>query len=566
MIEQTATLLQVHDGDTITVSLNGSEERVRILGIQAMEIHPFEDNISNDYYADEATAKLSQLLGSVGSKITLKSEYSNTEILDRPAKHVYIGETNVAKTLLEEGYVLPFPHETENIYNELYLRLAQEAKDKKIGLWEKSDNFKIIVNYDAEGDDKTNLNGEWIKITNETGITQDISNWILRDSGLNFFVFPNNTSIKNNETITVYGGKGSNTGNTFYWENTDSFLDNFGEGVFLHENLNGLVSSNDTYPVGEVLGASIFPYTNTLPDKFEGKVSVTANYDAQGDDNVNLNGEWIEVKNISSKTIDLEGYQLHSEPLGSDHYYFDESTPLKAGETLKLHVGSGTDSALTKYWHKDTGILANSSDRVWLDTIDGKLVDEYTWPSISSSSSLSQEDVAKLYVTVFNRAGEKSGNDYWQKTGLSQIETIEKMLETTDSKEYFGSSLDTDQAFIEHIYQNTLNKTYSDDPSGIEYWVKQLEKSSRAEVVSKLIDAIDSYAPNQNNYNPNDLSTVEAYSQFNNRVEVSLYAAENLPDTPANYSKTLGFSEDIIVTGQPSTASLAKIYIEENLL
>ncbi len=42
------------------------------------------------------------------------------------------------------------------------------------------------------------------------------------------------------------------------------------------------------------------------------------------------------------------------------------------------------------------------------------------------------------------------------------------MLTTDDAIEYFGDTLDDNQAFIELIYKNTLNKTYEDDPEGIE--------------------------------------------------------------------------------------------------
>ena len=136
---------------------------------------------------------------------------------------------------------------------------------------------------------------------------------------------------------------------------------------------------------------------------------------------------------------------------------------------------------------------------------------------------LTKAEVSQLYVAIFNRASEGEGNAYWQKQG-SISSVANQMLATSDAKGYFGTSLNTNQSFIEHIYKNTLNKTYTEDKSGIDYWVAQLNNgSSRGDVVASLINAIGSYAPGGSNYNATDTKTVTAYNQFNNRVSVSDY-------------------------------------------
>ncbi len=62
-----------------------------------------------------------------------------------------------------------------------------------------------------------------------------------------------------------------------------------------------------------------------------------------------------------------------------------------------------------------------------------------------------------------------------RQTSLISVSTADTMLTTDDAIEYFGDTLDDNQAFIELIYKNTLNKTYEDDPEGIDYWVSELE-------------------------------------------------------------------------------------------
>jgi endonuclease YncB( thermonuclease family) len=402
LIEERGTIVSISDGDTLTVRLSGSSEetRIRFIGIQAMEIHPDQLNTSDDCYAQEARERLIELTGGIGSEVILRAKDENIEILERSARHIFVEqdgeEINISQKLIEEGYALAFPHETEDTYNELYMLAAKQARESGLGLWSAScsspadsDNvdFDILVNFDADGDDEENLNGEWVKITNNSGRSVDLSGWFLRDSALNFFTFPDSTTISDGATITVYGGSGTNTSNTFYWGNTSSLFDNYGDGVYLMDYLDDSAEpDDDVYPKGNILGSFIFPCVGTCSDTLEGKINIIAHYDAQGDDNNNLNGEWITVTNTSSSTINLQNYLIHSEPEGSDNYYFDSSTPLAPNDVLYLYTGSGTDSSLEKYWNKTTSILANDSDRVWLDTLDSILIDEYSWPSTSTSS------------------------------------------------------------------------------------------------------------------------------------------------------------------------------------
>ena len=156
--------------------------------------------------------------------------------------------------------------------------------------------------------------------------------------------------------------------------------------------------------------------------------------------------------------------------------------------------------------------------------------------------ALTKTEVSELYVALFNRASEGEGNSYWQTNQPDLIKTADVMLNTSDSKEYFGSSLDTNQAFIEHIYKNTLNKTIDDDPKGIEYWTDELNSGkSRAEIVIALINAIKTYKESTG-------KTKEAYDQFMNRVKISNYMADRVYKVPSDYKISTSFDNGLPVT------------------
>ena len=180
--------------------------------------------------------------------------------------------------------------------------------------------------------------------------------------------------------------------------------------------------------------------------------------------------------------------------------------------------------------------------------------------------ALTQTQVSELYVAIFNRASEGEGNKLWQDQGWDMAKTATEMLDTGVAKDYFGTSLDTNQAFIEHIYKNTLNKTVADDADGIANWVAQLDSHAmtKGEVVAAMIDAINTYAPGGENYDANDAKTVEAYQQFENRVTVSDHMADtiaHIEPTKAAIDATT-FSKGLDVTADPLTVTSADQIID----
>lgn len=178
--------------------------------------------------------------------------------------------------------------------------------------------------------------------------------------------------------------------------------------------------------------------------------------------------------------------------------------------------------------------------------------------------ALTKTQVSKLYVAIFGRASEGEGNSYWQKQAGNISSIANKMLATQAAKDYFGTTLNNNQSFIEFIYKNTLNKTYEQDPNGIKYWTSLLDKgTSKGDVVNMMIEAIDSYAPGGKNYNANDTITQKAYNQFINRVEVSNYTADNVAKAPSDYTKSMSFNKDLVVTDSKTTLQNAKTNIDK---
>ncbi len=164
--------------------------------------------------------------------------------------------------------------------------------------------------------------------------------------------------------------------------------------------------------------------------------------------------------------------------------------------------------------------------------------------------ALTQTQVSELYVAIFNRASEGNGNTFWQGQA-DAASAATAMLATTDAAAYFGTSLDTDQAFIEHIYLNTFNKTPADDAAGIAFWVGQLATESRGSVVAGIVAAATDAA-----------NAGAAQDQFNNRVATSNYTASQLASAPSDYATSLAFDGGLTVTNVASTVTSAQSAVD----
>lgn len=177
--------------------------------------------------------------------------------------------------------------------------------------------------------------------------------------------------------------------------------------------------------------------------------------------------------------------------------------------------------------------------------------------------SLSQTQISQLYVSIFGRASEGSGNSYWQSTYNNMSSAANAMLETSAAKDYFGATLNDNQAFIEFIYENTLNKTIEDDPVGVAYWVNQLDNGwSKGNVVASMIDAVNTYGPDGINYNESDTKTVQAYIQFTNRVDISNYFSNMVEETPDDWQTSTSFNHDLYVTYEQNSVDTCKYQID----
>ena len=103
-------------------------------------------------------------------------------------------------------------------------------------------------------------------------------------------------------------------------------------------------------------------------------------YDAAGNDNDNLNDEWVELINPAEAAADLTGWSVKDES-ATHRYRFPDGFSLAEGQTVRLHTGCGEDTASSLHWcNQGSAVWNNSGDTVFVLDPNGNVVVSESYP------------------------------------------------------------------------------------------------------------------------------------------------------------------------------------------
>jgi len=126
-----AAVVQVIDGDTIDVSINGKIYRVRYIGIDTPETTLGK----NEPLGQEATAKNRELVE--GKIVRLEKDVSEFDKMENPRllRYIYVGNLFVNAELVRLGYARATPYPPDVKYENYFLSLEKEAETAQRGMW-----------------------------------------------------------------------------------------------------------------------------------------------------------------------------------------------------------------------------------------------------------------------------------------------------------------------------------------------------------------------------------------------------------------------------------------------
>ena len=122
---QPAEVSYVLDGDTIEVTLDGTEERVRLIGIDAPE--------RGDCYADESRELLRELVA--GRDVRLERDVRDRDRYDRLLRYVFVDGRHVNRELVAAGAAMAKEYPPDTARADELAAAEEEARGAGRGLW-----------------------------------------------------------------------------------------------------------------------------------------------------------------------------------------------------------------------------------------------------------------------------------------------------------------------------------------------------------------------------------------------------------------------------------------------
>jgi len=222
-------VLETFDGDTMLVRLDGREEEVRLLGINAPE--------SDECFGNEAREALAG--GLVAGPLRLDTQEERDQF-GRLLAYAYAGDSLLNLSLVAAGFALAL--QDDHPMSVEFLRADERAFSGGRGLWAadacgtpSSDPVTLVqVEYNPAGPDEDDLNGEWALLGNLADQDADLTGWMLRDeSSQNRYAFPAGTLLAPGQQLTVHTGCGQDSATDLYWCSAGPVWNNGGDTALL---------------------------------------------------------------------------------------------------------------------------------------------------------------------------------------------------------------------------------------------------------------------------------------------------------------------------------------------
>jgi len=361
---------------------------VRFVGINAMELSRYSNIPSRRRgacHALEATALVERYINRAHRIVRLGAQHPSSRTGKRLYRSVAVrrggGWVDLGRVEMERGLALWLPNGAEFAHNAEYHELAEDAAAERRGLYDPVScgagpspeaDLELSVNWDADGNDESNLNGEWVRIRNRGGAPVPLGGWWLRDSFLRLsrhhlpgFEFPSSTVVPAGGAIRLHSGCGKATATELYWCQPASVFEkatysprDMGDGAYLFD------------PQGDLRVSSMYPCLSTglfpCADPLGGNAKLAVHP---------AGSEYFQIYNGGPAPIDLDGYvlkvSLSSNPsLFTRSYDFGPNSAVGPGETLRLSV-EGSPAAggrLNRYWGLEQNILPDRRGRATLRT------------------------------------------------------------------------------------------------------------------------------------------------------------------------------------------------------
>ncbi|GAB7092867.1 hypothetical protein JCM30237_00190 [Halolamina litorea] len=270
-----AEVTRVVDGDTVDVRLpNGTEDTVRLLGVDTPEVYTQNDPAEFPgvpetdagrsclrEWGERASQHAKDELA--GRTVTLSFDANEPRrgYYGRLLAYVHVDGESFNYGLITNGLARRYD-DSGFEYRDRYGRAEEIARANGIGLWgacatddpstatatptpavaDGGSALRVArIHADADGDDRENLNDEYVTFRNAGNETLDLSGWTVRDEADHVYTFPEGTTVEPDGTLTLHTGSGDDAGGDYYWGQGSPVWNNGGDTVIVRNASGGTV-------------------------------------------------------------------------------------------------------------------------------------------------------------------------------------------------------------------------------------------------------------------------------------------------------------------------------------
>jgi micrococcal nuclease len=131
-----ALVVKVVDGDTLTVSLNGKKEKVRLIGIDTPE--SVDPRRPVECFAKEASRKMSDLVSNQTVRLVSDPSQGDKDKYQRLLRYVFNSKGELINQLMiEGGYAHEYTYDSPYQYQKAFKDAENRARTNEVGLWAK---------------------------------------------------------------------------------------------------------------------------------------------------------------------------------------------------------------------------------------------------------------------------------------------------------------------------------------------------------------------------------------------------------------------------------------------
>ncbi len=125
---------KVTDGDTIHINMNGTDERVRLIGINTPET--VDPNRPTQCFGKEASDRMKDLASGKIVRLEYDDSQSLRDTYDRLLAYVYLEDGQMLnRKMVAEGYAYEYTYMIPYKYQREFRDLQKLAQSSKRGLW-----------------------------------------------------------------------------------------------------------------------------------------------------------------------------------------------------------------------------------------------------------------------------------------------------------------------------------------------------------------------------------------------------------------------------------------------